>query len=206
VKPGCLLGIIFSVIGVVGLAIIGLLLAGYTIQQIMTEDISSFEIQEPDTELPADELPSDEQVDDNENEETTKLAGTYVGATDLPDQWSQYPGTDFVNEITIDIASNGHVSGSLAVIREGDAYNTDNNCVTFTDFDVSGTPSGELTEAKSTITIQMVYYFETRYTQGCANTPAEVSETYELNADIVISGDTMTGTVPDFFTFEATRR
>jgi len=204
-KPGCSgTAIWVALIGFGGFVIIGLLLMGYTFYQIQTEDLSSlFGNQAPEIEQLPDEPPPDLVP---EGESDSIPIGTYVGSTDFPDRWTQYPGTDFVNEITVIIANNGAVTGSLSVVREGEALVAENNCITFTDFDVSGAPSGQLTDVKGTLVIQMVYYFETRYTEGCSSATNEFTETYELSADVLISGDQMTGTVPDFFSFEATRR
>jgi hypothetical protein len=134
------------------------------------------------------------------------FAGTYEGSTDLPGSWAEFPGEDIANEIIVIVADDGTVTGSLTVIRVGDAYNVpDGDCTTYTDFDVSGSPGGQLTDVSGTIEIQMLYFFETRYTGGCSSETVEKTETYDLLAEVHITGDRMTGTVPDFFTFEATK-
>jgi hypothetical protein len=162
----------------------------------------------------ADAAPADETGEEESEEgeggdgaDENTLAGTYAGSTDLPTQWADSPGRDTANEIVVAVADDGTVTGSLTVVRVGDAYTVpDGDCTTYTDFAVDGTLSGQLTDVNGTIAIHMIYSFETRYTGGCPGDPAEHTEEYDLRAEIRIAGDRMTGTVPEFFSFEATRQ
>ena len=83
---------------------------------------------------------------------------------------------------------------------------TEDGCTTYTDFDISGTINGKVSEDDKTLEFQIIYYFETRYTGDCATGTDTFEETYDFTIEVEISEGQLTGSIPDFFTFEAEKQ
>jgi hypothetical protein len=140
-------------------------------------------------------------------------AGTYEGTTDLGNVWKEAWGGEVVtNELIVIVADDGAVSGSFTSLWDGgpaqpvDWGDPPQTCVSQIYVTENGTFSGKLTDVTGTINVQTTSTKEIRR-NGC---PAETeiqTDSGDFSANITISGDIMTGTVPDYsFTFEATKQ
>ncbi|MCP4142306.1 MAG: hypothetical protein GY755_18880 [Chloroflexi bacterium] len=218
-RPGCLFGFLGTFIGFGGLMIIGLLVAGYTWSQINSEDFSFNEAQAPEIEEPAGELPGEENSAPAFEQESASsgeddifdIAGTYAGTTTLGEVWVGYWGGAVVSdEITIIIADDGTITGSLTSVWSmttepiawGDPKQT---CVTQMSITENGTLSGKLVDTAGKIEIFIDRSKEFKRS-GCPSGDEVQKESGSVYADVQISGSTISGSSPEYFHFEATKR
>lgn len=139
-------------------------------------------------------------------------AGTYIGITTLAELFGQgkdaqyYAGPDIENKIEITVAEDGTVTGGLSWIRDGKAYLYENGeCSASNYLDYQGTISGILNGEKGEIRIKIKGII-THTPHGCTNqSPYQVETSDELTASVSIMGDTMDGTIPGSFSFEASK-
>ena len=146
-----------------------------------------------------------------EGEGISFLAGTYEGSTTIGEAWIGYWGGAVVSdEITIVIANDGTVTGSLTSvwsettepIEWGDSQQT---CVTQTIITENGTLSGILVDTTGKIEIFMDRTKEFNRS-GCPSGYEVQPSTGNVYADVYISGNIISGSSPDYFSFEATKR
>jgi hypothetical protein len=143
--------------------------------------------------------------------------GTYKGATNLASifynkAWST---VETVNVITVDVADDGTVTGSMSVSYVQEAVVSRTNAKTFPRFfDCTltqnsvweATISGRLTEAAGEISMKTVATSNNGY-KDCPGDPVSTKSDFDIRVNVTVTGDTMDGNGGvQGFTFTATKR
>ena len=140
----------------------------------------------------------------------------FIGSTNLDDFWSQSlgPGLVMQNEIILVIDSQGQVFGSLDYKWEGTASQLMeweetpggplHTCVYEITLTVTGEPSGTLTEDNNRILISTSQTQEIRR-YDCPSQDETLTGEAQWEVNTALSGDTLSGSSPDGFSFLASR-
>ena len=146
-------------------------------------------------------------------EESNIPTGTYEGTTTLQELFDQgedaqyWAGTDLENNIVVNVAADGTVTGNLSWVRVGNAY-SDKNCAYSNDIDMKGTISGKLTDVTGEITLtitRIITFKVTGDAEYCSAPDSQFDTIDDFVATVTITGNTMNGTIPESFTFTATK-
>ena len=162
------------------------------------------------SEADAESEPVDEIESDQSNEADTSVPeGTYVGTTTLPDYWNNnqpWLGTIPQNEITIIVDNGGHVSGAMIVIGKGYQSEPIDGCVSRFNLYTEANLEGRLIITKGAIDLHMTRTEEI-WRSGCPSATERSIESGTVQAQIlIIDNKVIKGAVPNYFSFEATKR
>ena len=140
----------------------------------------------------------------------------FIGSTNLDDFWSQSLGQGLVsqNEIILVIDSQGLVFGSLDFKWEGTAAQPLeweetpggplHTCISEITLTVTGEPSGTLSEDNNSIMIRTSHSQEIRR-YDCPSQDETLTGEVQWEVDTALSGDTLSRSSPDGFSFLASR-
>ncbi|MBT3316303.1 MAG: hypothetical protein HN390_17010 [Anaerolineae bacterium] len=153
--------------------------------------------------LPYDESEAPAEVD------TSVPEGTYVGTTTLPEFWDSsltWDGTVSENEITIIADEFGNISGGMIVIGKGYESTPIDGCVSRINFYAEAEPSGQLIAYSGTIDLHITRTQEI-WRSGCPSATKTSVESGTVQAQVtIIDNRVFKGVVPNYFSFEATKR
>jgi hypothetical protein len=163
---------------------------------------------EEEGEATAEPSPTPEE----ETEEGEIPVGTYVGTTDilpLLDMFMIPGGSLLENEVVIDVAEDGTVSGSMTVAYDSGPDVDDDGCTTIWHVNHTGAFSGQLSGSDGTIELTWNW---TCTTTGCGTEGECDGEDIPTTFDVQVSDDEMTGNarfeedISVMWTFTATKQ
>lgn len=164
---------------------------------------------ESDAAAPAIEAPLPE------SNSASIAAGTYKGTTNIGSTWVGYWGGQVVrDEIIIIVANDGTVSGSITSLWttgpsepiewESEPNGPLHSCVSNITITENGTLSGKLTGDSGKIDVQLAFN-KVIERFDCPGETLVQDDNSTFQADVIISSNTMAGTMPEGFTFLATK-
>jgi len=167
---------------------------------------------ETESDLPSEETaaqvdPQNEEAQASPNQLTNL---TYIGSTSIASTWVDTWGGQIISdEITIHIDPQGNVSGAILSIWESGRSDPveweDGSCVTEGTRTVTADLSGTDIDQNPIIQMQFTHVYEIqRY--GCPSGNEIISDSWTTDAQVVISGNKISGSTSDGFTFEAIKQ
>ena len=163
--------------------------------------------------------PNEEEAAQGETTQPEDTGGVqiFTGTTTLPDLWedSYSSGQTIDNTIVIRIDQNGALTGTITFNWQGDPSSPlewedspggpIHSCTTEIVVAITGTLTGTLSDINNNIRVELNQFQDIkRY--DCPSSNEIFQGTDIWDAEITINGDSLTGSIPGFFLFEAFRQ